>query len=293
MNVPAARYLRSDGLWACPAAAAQPEQQPDQRWRGDEQDDQAFDDVHDVERDAGGGLHDRAAGVQRAEQQRGKDHAQRPGPAEQRDRDAVEAVRAIAVKRQRRRLALHDRARREPGQAAGDQECEHPDPFHVNAGAACRARARAHGPELEAQRAAREQPCGRGRGGQCDQEPDADLRWWPPHVRQHGVSRDVRRDRVGLTRCLHQVMAGQQEGQEVVHHVVEHDREDDLVRAGPRLQLAHDPADHRAADEGADDADDGVQHDRQVDRVTEPGRDQRAADPLACCADVEHAGPET
>jgi hypothetical protein len=64
-------------------------------------------------------------------------------------------------------------------------------------------------------------------------------------------------------------------------------------RAGPRLDLAHDPAEDRAADEGTDDADHRVQHDRQVHRVTQPGRDERAADPLARRADVEHPGPET
>src|SRR5262249_59640419 len=125
------------------------------------------------------------------------------------------------------------------------------------------------------------------------QEPDASLRWWPADMRQHRAARDVRRDRVGLARCLHQRLAGQQEGQEVVHDVVEHDREDDLVRPGPRLDLAHDPAKYRATDKGADDADHRVQHDGQVDRVTQPGRDERAADPLARRADVEHPGPET
>ncbi len=115
----------------------------------------------------------------------------------------------------------------------------------------------------------------------------------PPTCGSVAFPVDVRCDRVGLARCLHERRAGQQEGQQVVHDVVEHDREDDLVRPGSRLDLAHDPADRRAADEGADDADDRVQHDRQVDRVTQPGRDESAADPLARRADVEHPGPET
>src|SRR5215468_4980037 len=200
MNVPAARYLRliETGTRTGAVRVVIPTIPSRRRladwWRrcGDEEHDQGLDDADDVGRDAGRGLHDRAAGGQRAEQQPGEDHAPWPGPAEQRDRDAVEAVRAVAGGRQRRRLALHDRGRRQPGQAAGDQKREHPDPLHADAGAARRARARAHGPELEANRAAREQPGGRGRGGHRDQEPDPGLRRWPPNVRQHRAGRDGR-----------------------------------------------------------------------------------------------------
>ena len=84
-------------------------------------------------------------------------------------------------------------------------------------------------------------------------------------------------------------MVGEQVGQEVGHDVVEHDRDDDLVRAGPGLELADQPADRRPADEAAEHADDHVDHDRQFEAVAEVGGHDGAADELALPADVEQA----
>ena len=78
-----------------------------------------------------------------------------------------------------------------------------------------------------------------------------DLRRRPADVRQLGVARDVRADQVGLVRQLQRRRRAEQVGQQVVHHVVEHDRDDHLVRPGPRLEVADQPAQHRAAGEPA------------------------------------------
>ena len=55
------------------------------------------------------------------------------------------------------------------------------------------------------------------------------------------------------------------------------------------LRLAGDPADRRAADEAAEDADDHVHEERQAQAVAEPGGHDGAADELALAADVEQA----
>ena len=108
-------------------------------------------------------------------------------------------------------------------------------------------------------------------------------------VRQLCVAGYDRADRVGRVRRLHQVAEGEQVGQEVDHDVVEHDRGDHLVRAGPGLELADQPAERRAAHETADHADHGVHEQRQADPVAEVRGDDHAADELALRADVEQA----
>ena len=96
---------------------------------------------------------------------------------------------------------------------------------------------------------------------------------------------------IGLTvpGRLDQVVVGEQVGQEVGHDVVEHDGDDHLVRAGPGLELADQPADRRPAGEAAEHADDHVDHERQVDAVAEVGGHDGATDELALRADVEQA----
>ena len=172
------------------------------------------------------------------------------------------------------------------------QHHQDPGPPHAHPGAAGRARIRPDGAELEPGGAAGQQPPHARRGRQRDEEPDADLRRRPADVRQLGVAGDVRADQVGLMRLLQRRRRAEQVGQQVVHDVVEHDRHDDLVRAGPRLEVTDDPAHHRAAGEPADQADDHVDDRRQADREPQVGDHDRAADPLAGGADVEQAGPE-
>ena len=103
---------------------------------------------------------------------------------------------------------------------------------------------------------------------------------------------DVRGNQIRLARLLQCLGRAEQVVQQVVHDVVQHDRDDDLVRAGARLEGTDQPAHDGAAREPADQADDGVHHERQADREAQVGRHDRAADPLAGGADVEQAGPE-
>src|SRR6266513_2729766 len=64
---------------------------------GDAEEDERLQDKDQVARDAGVALHDRAAGVQRPEQQRREDDAESAAQAEQRDSDGIEPGRVAEV----------------------------------------------------------------------------------------------------------------------------------------------------------------------------------------------------
>ena len=71
---------------------------------------------------------------------------------------------------------------------------------------------------------------------------------------------------------LQQARRRQQVGQQVERDVVEHDRDDHLVRARRRLQHARDPGPQRPGDDARDHRHDQVQPGRQVEREADPAR---------------------
>ena len=112
---------------------------------------------------------------------------------------------------------------------------------------------------------------------------------------QLGEDRGVlhrRRLRVARARRLQQARRAQHPRDQVEGDVVEHDRHDHLVRAGPRLERAGDAGPQRAGDEPGDEGDDHVEAPRQIERERHPPCRGGCHQHLAAAADVEHADAE-
>src|SRR5581483_5775909 len=167
--------------------AAQPVYRSDQRRCRHEHHDQRLQYLDDVHRGGGLGLHQRRARVQRAEQQRRQHHAERAAPAQQRDRDGVDAVGPVALEVDAVVGALDDRRPGQPGQAPGDQHDHHPGTFDVHAGYPRGVRVLADRAEQREQEA------------RVDPQRPAEQ---PPQV---GVTGDERADQVAPAGPLHDV----------------------------------------------------------------------------------------
>ena len=79
---------------------------------------------------------------------------------------------------------------------------------------------------------------------------------------------------------------------QVERDVVEHDRDDHLVRAGPGLERTGDARPERPGGEPGDEGDDHVDAPRQVERERHPAGRGGGHQHLPAAADVEHADAE-
>ncbi len=231
--------------WA--SLAGQTEDRPDQRRSGDEQHDQRLDDQDDVDGDVLGSLHREAAGLEGAEQQAGPHDADRSRPAQQRDRDGVEADARVEVEGD----AAGDGAEHlvDAGQADEPTRDEHHDDVgatDVDAGRAGCGGVLADGSDAEAEGGPVEDPPDHGDGDESEQEAEVQVVAVAQQLRQGRRVVHRQRLRVRRTGRLEEVLLRQRVEHQVERDVVEHDRDDHLVRAGAGLEEADQAAPERA-----------------------------------------------
>ena len=104
----------------------------------------------------------------------------------------------------------------------------------------------------------------------------------------------VHRQRLRVHRVgrLQQALLRQREEDQVVGDVVEHDRQDHLVRAGARLEVADQPAPDGRGQHAGQDRQGQVDRPGQVELVADPAGRRAGEQHLPAAADVEQRGPE-
>ena len=111
-------------------------------------------------------------------------------------------------------------------------------------------------------------------------------------LRQLGGLLGRQRLRVERVGGLEQALLREGEEHQVERHVVEHDRDDDLVGAGARLEETGEAGPQGAGDHRGDQGQGQVEHRRQVELVGDPAGCRARQQHLPAAADVEHARPE-
>ena len=142
-----------------PPAVLHPEDAPDQRGRGHEQHDQGLQHVSELLGGAGRGLHRRAADAQRTEEQAGAAPC-RAGVARPSSATVIASKPIVPATPELSEspLAEHVHGGGQAGQRAGAEHRQRVDPPTLMPAVRAASRVGADGPQLEAERAALEQP---------------------------------------------------------------------------------------------------------------------------------------
>ena len=191
------------------------------------------------------GLHREAAGLERAEQDARGEDPQRPGAAEQGDGDRVEsdARRRCPAQKPVVDGAEHLVDAGEADQRAGDQHrVRRTSVLTLMPATRAALRVLADGAEPEAEARPVEQPPDEDASRAIDEdEPEVQVELRRRAAPGAPPSRFIGgRLRVVRPRRLQQARGAQHEEHQVERDVVEHDRDDHLVRAGARLEQAGD-----------------------------------------------------
>src|SRR5918996_686061 len=273
----------------------------DQELGSDEGDDQRLDDQGEVRRqlgveDLGIELARRRAHVERGEEQGREEDAHGFVAAQERDRDAGEAkeVDGELGAREAELPAEQVEAARETGEGAGDGEREEVVLLHGDAAVGGGVGVEADGAYLVPERrAVQEQVVDDQR-----EERDEDARvqgleaapdlWQPRRLEDVGGTGEA-----GIRALEVAVRRLQEPESHPDGDPVQHDRRDDLVGAGGRLQESGDPAPDRAGEDRGDHGEDHVQRGREALEVRPEPDGRQEADPvLALPSDVEHPAAE-
>ena len=181
---------------------------------------------------------------------------------------------------------------REPDQGTGEQHRDDVGAADVDAGGAGGVRVLADGAEAVAERGPAQQPPHGDHGDQGQQEAEVQVVAVAGDLRQHRAVLHRERLRVDRARRLQEGLLGERVEDQVEADVVEHDRDDHLVRPGARLQQARETGPQGRGEHAGQDGDGQVQRGRQVDVDADPARRGTGQEHLAAATDVEHAGAE-